>query len=89
MFSEDDLTKQEEPKVAGTCRPWRLCETERDVKMLGESGEKTLPTKQAYFGGAFNLKGKFQITQGQSGSCIRFQTKGDVLERTKRFEICT
>ena len=57
--------------------------------MLGKSGEKTLPTKQAYFGGAFNLKGKFQITQGQSGSCIRFQTKGDVLERTKRFQICT
>ena len=86
MFSEDDLTKQDEPEVAGPCRPWRLCETEQDVKKLGE---KTLPTKQAYFGGAFKLKGKIQITQGQSGSCIRFQTKGDVLERTRRFEICT
>ena len=89
MFSEDDLTKQDEPKVAGPFRPWRLCETEQDVKMLGGSGEKNLPTKQVYFRGAFNLNGKFLITQGQSGSCIRFQTKGDVLERTKRFEICT
>ena len=46
MFSEDDLTKKDEPKVAGPCRPWRLCETEQDVKKLGGSGEKTLPAKQ-------------------------------------------
>ena len=46
MFSEDDLTKKDEPKVAGPCRPFRLCETEQDVKKLGGSGEKTLPAKQ-------------------------------------------
>ena len=59
MFSEDDLTKKDEPKVAGPCRPWRLFETEQDVKALGGSGEKTLSTKQAYFGGTFKLKGTF------------------------------
>ena len=46
MFSEDDLTKQYEPKVAGPFRPWRLCETEQDVKMLADLAKKfCLPSK--------------------------------------------
>ena len=55
MFSEDDLTKKDKPKAARPCRPWQLRKRE-DVKKLGGSSEKTLPTKQDYFGGAFKKK---------------------------------
>ena len=44
-------------------------------KKLGGSGEKTLPTKQAYFGGAFKLKGQFQITQASPGHVSVFKPK--------------